>query len=66
MSIFAHRRIQVACPRCQSRFTVTGAQIMSGALVICPRSHRIRLNDQDGSFKRADRSITDAIGRFGR
>ncbi len=51
--------IDLDCPGCGGKLKVTAAQVSRGATVRCPRGHSIKLKDEGGGMRRAQRALDD-------
>jgi len=47
------------CPTCNARMRVTVSDVANERTVTCPRGHRVRLEDGNGGFRKADKAMSD-------
>jgi hypothetical protein len=68
MSFILDSKINVNCPECRIRLTVTLRDIQQRRLVRCPRGHSIQLKEQGDGIRKIDRATEDlerSIRRLG-
>lgn len=47
------------CPTCNSRLKVTISDVANHRTVTCPHGHRVKLEDGNGGFRKADKAMSD-------
>lgn len=68
MSFVLDSKVNLDCPECRSRLTVTLRDIQQHRLTRCPRGHSIQLKEQGDGIRKVDRATEDlerSIRRLG-
>lgn len=59
MSFILDSKVNIDCPECRSRLTVTLRDIQQRRLVRCSRGHSIQLKEQGDGIRKIDRATED-------
>ena len=62
------QEFDIECPECQSKLRVSLEDVAKQRTVRCPQGHSIKLVDEGGGFRKAEKSLSDldkAIRKLG-
>ena len=59
MDALLRSKVDIECPICQRRISVTLGDVQQGRLVHCPGGHSVRLEEKGDGLKQAERSLKD-------
>lgn len=59
MSQLSNQKIDVECPTCKQTIKVSVADITRGRIVTCPNGHEVKLHDEGGGMRKADKALGD-------
>lgn len=63
---FSKQKMEIKCPECNSNVKITLQQVSNESTVICPRGHKIQLQDKKGSLKKGIRDMNKSMKDFER